>query len=202
MAYRKISYLIRSFILLILFISIFSCKQDPEDLGLKAEFADVKIEKITEQEYRPRKIKYLFIHAIATDPARGRWTPYRLVTFFRDPKPKGNGWDRLGYNDYVDYDAVLHHITPFNEDDYLQYNELTYNASGYNSESIAIALEGGCEYRKGKLVPKDNFTAKQILVLEARIIELKQRYPWIKVLPHNAVSSKACPVLDVKKLKI
>ena len=200
MVYRKISYIIGCIILI---ISIFSCKQDPEDLGLQAEFANVQVDTLNANEHKPHKIKYLFVHCIATDPNKGRWSPQRLKAFFTDAKPKGNGWDRYGYNDYIDYSANLHEITPLDCDEYLQYNELTYNASGYNNVSIAISLEGGCEYKKGKLVPKDNFTPQQLQQLEKRITYYKQKYPWIQVRAHNEVNSgKACPVLDIKKLKI
>jgi hypothetical protein len=203
MVYRKISYIIRCTILLI-FITIAGCttKQDPEELGLQEEFAGIQIDTSSYAEHKPQRIKYLFIHCIATDPNRGRWSPLRLKSFFTDPKPKGNGWNRYGYHDYIDYNANVHEITPLDCDDLLQFNELTYNAAGYNNVSIAISLEGGCEFKNGKLIPKNNFTPQQLTELEKRIIYYKQKYPWIQVRSHNEVSSKACPVLDIKKLKI
>lgn len=202
MAYRKLSSFIFFFILL-----ISSCRpaiKDPEDAGLFAEFSDVVIDTtLNRAEYKAKNIKILFVHAIATDPKKGRWSGTRLKTFFTSPKPYGNGWDRYGYNYYIDIDGKVYDITPINSNTKLEFDELTYNASGYNSVSMAISLEGGCEYKNGKLLPKDNFTPVQIKKLEELIIKYKKQIPNLQVLPHNAVNKgKACPVLDVTKLKI
>ena len=103
----------------------------------------------------------------------------------------------------VDIDGKVFDITPINSNTKLEFDELTYNASGYNSVSMAISLEGGCEYKNGKLLPKDNFTPIQIQRLEELIAKYKKQIPNLQILPHNAVNKgKACPVLDIKKLKI
>ena len=194
--------------ILLVFIGIYNIynsslliqRYDKEDAGLQAEFADVVVDTtITEAEYRAREIELLFVHAIATDPKKGRWSPVRLKDFFINER----GWDRYGYHEYIDYDGNLWTITPLDGDTKLQWDELTYNASGYNNRSIAISLEGGCEYKNGRLVAKDTFTPAQLAKAEERIKYYKQRMPNIKVLPHNAVNkSKACPSFDIKKLKI
>ena len=192
----------KHFITNLLFILlIVSCKEryDSEDAGLQAEFSDVVLDTMTSLEHRPREIQYLFVHCIATDPSKGRWSAVRLKDFFTNER----GWDRYGYHEYIDYDGRLWTLTPLDGDTKLQWDELTYNASGYNNISIGISLEGGCEYKNGRLVAKDNFTAAQFAKMEERIKYYKQRMPNIKVLPHNAVNkSKACPSFDIKKLKI
>ena len=202
MAYRKLS----SFILCISLL-ILSCTPkdiDKEEAGLFAEFADAVIDTtLNRAEYKAKDIKILFVHAIATDPKKGRWSGTRLKTFFTTPKPYGNGWDRYGYNYYIDIDGKVFDITPINSNTKLEFDELTYNASGYNSVSMAISLEGGCEYKNGKLLPKYNFTPIQIQRLEELIAKYKKQIPNLQILPHNAVNKgKACPVLDIKKLKI
>jgi hypothetical protein len=186
--------------ILFIFLLISCNRYDKEDAGLQAEFADVKIDTtITRAEYKPQKIKYLFVHAIATDPNKGRWTVKRLMDFFTNER----GWDRYGYHEYIDYDGRLWTLTPTNGDIFLGWDELTYNASGYNSVSMAISLEGGCEYKNGRLVAKDTFTPAQLAKLEERIKLYKAQLPGVLVLPHNAVNkSKACPSFDIKKLKI
>lgn len=188
------------YLFLLLLISVFSCKEQPEDTMLQAEFADVVIDnELTFSEHRPREIQYLFVHAIATDPFKGRWSAERLKQFFTTERK----WDRYGYHEYIDYDGRLWTLTALDGDTKLQWDELTYNASGYNNISIAISLEGGCIYKKGKLEAKDTFTPMQIAKLEERIKHYQKQVPFIKVLPHNAVNkNKACPSFDVKKLKI
>ena len=188
-------------ILYILFVLLFvSCRYDKEEAGLQAEFADVVIDTtITSAEHRPREIQYLFVHAIATDPFKGRWSAQRLKDFFTYER----GWDRYGYHEYIDYDGRLWTLTPLNGDTKLEWEELTYNASGYNNISIAISLEGGCVYKNGRLEAKDTFTPAQIAKIEERIKFYKKQVPNVKILPHNAVNkSKACPSFDIKKLKI
>lgn len=179
---------------------VFDKRYDEEDAGLQAEFADITIDtSITKLEHRPRQIEILFIHAIATDPKKGRWSVGRLQKFFKDEKK----WDRFGYHDYIDYDGNLWIVTALDDDNKLQWKELTYNASGYNNKSIAIALEGGCEYKNGRLIAKDTFTPAQLKKAEERVKYYKSRIQNLKVLPHNAVNkNKACPSFDIKKLNI
>lgn len=186
--------------LLLLITILISCKYDKEDAGLQAEFAGVQVDTtITQAEFRPREIKYLFVHAIATDPNQSRWSVERLKKFFREERK----WDKYGYHEYIDREGRVWTLTPLDSDTKIQYDELTYNASGYNSISIAISLEGGCQYVKGKLVAKDNFTPIQFQRIEERIKYYQKQVPNIKVLPHNAVNkNKACPSFDIKKLKI
>lgn len=153
------------------------------------------------QDYKAKKVVYVIVHCIASDPTKKRWTAPMLKTFFTTPVKKGGrGWTKYGYNEYLDYDGNLWELTPIDCNDYVDYHELTNNASGYNSISFAISLEGGVEYKNGKIVSKDNFSDIQKQMLKSRLRAFKTKWPWVKIIPHNSVSQKDCPVIDLDQI--
>ena len=153
------------------------------------------------QDYKAKKVVYVIVHCIASDPTKKRWTAPMLKTFFTTPVKKGGrGWTKYGYNEYIDYSGNLWELTPIDCNEYVDYHELTNNASGYNSISFAISLEGGVEYKNGKIVSKDNFSEIQKQMLKSRLRAFKTKWPWVKIIPHNSVSNKDCPVLDLEEI--
>jgi N-acetylmuramoyl-L-alanine amidase len=68
------------------------------------------------------------------------------------------------------------------------------HALGFNDESVALCLVGGVNK---DLEPEDNFEPAQKRTLEAWIRVLLTVYPDALVIPHYAISTKACPSFDV-----
>lgn len=190
------------FLLFLLSFFVFSCSEK-DDFLLQKDFADVSDFSIKTSDFKKRECKWIIVHASATDPSYP-WTANRLKKFFKDQPPKGRGWSRLGYNDYIEHSGDISFITPINGDKFIDAVELTNNCSGYNSVSHAICMEGGAVKKNGKLVDQVNFTDVQLKKLSERIKYLKSIYPNAKVVPHNFLDTKGktCPVISLKNLKL
>lgn len=183
------------YVLSLLFI-VTSCA-DSLDKNLQIEADEQVIEDISLFEYRAKEVKYLIIHCTATDP-KYPWSAQRLTDFFI----KERKWNRLGYNYYITQDGEIHALTPINEDSLVNFDELTYNASGLNSVSFAISLEGGSQLYKGILIDSDNFTENQKISLLYLVTVIKGFAPSIQVIPHNLVNKrKSCPVMKIDFLQ-
>jgi N-acetylmuramoyl-L-alanine amidase len=183
-------------LILILILFITSCYQ-ADDHYLREEATEIMVEDFTKAEYKPRIAKYLVIHCIATDPA-SPWTVERLKIFFsRELK-----WARYGYNYYITQDGTIWDLTPINEDIYVDYDELTYGVSGWNSQIWGISLEGGVKRVGNKLAIEDNFTEEQRLSLIYLTQKIKGFHPTVEIIGHNELNNrKACPVLSIEFLK-
>lgn len=192
------------FITLLFLLSLLgfnSCKNKDIESSILKQHAEEVYENTTYADYTPKRIKYLIVHCSATDP-KYPWSIEKLKQFFTNPKPKGNGWDKYGYHWYITQNGIPQEMTNLDCDDYIQYSELTNNATGYNSTSIAICLEGGSHLVNKKLIDQDNFTVKQKESLSHLIAYYKSKYPWIEVIPHRSVSTtgKSCPVLNLDNI--
>lgn len=138
------------------------------------------------------QIQYIFVHCTATPPkAAAKLDSARLMDIFSN-----RGWDRSGYQFFVTTEGKLYQMRPFNWDDKISYDEIAYGVKGYNSVSIHISYAGGVDEN---LKPKDTRTPQQKQALSNAIRLIKRKYPFAQVLPHNAVSNKACPSFDVYK---
>ena len=136
------------------------------------------------------QLKYIFVHCTATPPkAAAKLDSARLMDIFSN-----RGWDRSGYQFFVTTEGKLYQMRPFNWDDKISYDEIAYGVKGYNSVSIHISYAGGVDEN---LKPKDTRTPQQKQALSNAIRLIKRKYPFAQVLPHNAVSNKACPSFDV-----
>jgi len=175
-----------------LFFILTSCA-DSLDKNLQLEADEQVVEDLSFFEYRAKAAKYLIIHCTATDP-KYPWSAQRLTDFFK----KERKWNRLGYNYYITQDGEIHALTPINNDSIVNFDELTYNASGLNSVSFAISLEGGSQLYKGKLIDADNFTENQKISLVYLVGVIKGFAPSVKIIPHNSVNKgKSCPVMKI-----
>src|SRR5699024_5879720 len=135
-------------------------------------------------------ISYIFIHCTATPPKSAtKLDSTLLMRIFYE-----RGWDRSGYQFFIDYYGEVFQMVKLNYDDKLSFNEMAWRAAEYNDKSIHISYAGGVD---GNLKPKDTRTPEQSLTLNNVVKILKQRYPSAKILPHSAVSAKACPSFDV-----
>jgi N-acetylmuramoyl-L-alanine amidase len=143
-----------------------------------------------------KKLKYLVIHCSATPEGRDV-KARQIIKMHTDPKPQGNGWRVPGYSKVIELDGTVVSLVGYNNDAWVQMDEVTNGAAGYNSESRHICYIGGVDK---DLKPKDTRTAAQIKALEEYCIKMKKQHPDIIIIGHTDLNpNKACPSFNVKK---
>lgn len=95
-------------------------------------------------------------------------TGEQVRRFHTSPRPQGRGWARVGYTDMIHLDGRIERLRPNDEDDYVDPNEITYGAMGYNHISRHIVYVGGLD-KHGK--PADTRTDPQRRALEEYVRE-------------------------------
>lgn len=107
----------------------------------------------------------------------------------------GRGWDRPGYSLVIRTDGTIDNLVKYNEDAWVQANEITYGAAGFNGVSRHVSYIGGIDAQGA---PKDTRTPAQKEVLAGIVKRAIAAHPDIKVLGHRQVNpGKACPSFDV-----
>jgi len=119
-------------------------------------------------------------------------------------KLHGRGWDRLGYADMIHHNGEIQNLTPYNDDDFVDSNEITWGAVGVNSISRHVALEGGIHpsgSMNGMWKFEELYTDAQFVMLSAYLKQAILDYPDIKIIGHYQVpkAEKTCPNFDVPK---
>lgn len=104
------------------------------------------------------KLQYLFIHCAATPP-KLKLTPDHIKEWHMAPAPKGNGWSRVGYSDLILRDGELLNLSSYDQDNEVDYDEMTWGVAGKNSTSRHLCLEGGKSDEGGYENPLNRFTA-------------------------------------------
>jgi hypothetical protein len=142
-----------------------------------------------------KKLKYLFLHCSATPEDRDV-TADDIIRMHTAPKSEGGrGWSRAGYRLIVRLDGELDEIVNVDGDAWVEANEITYGARGFNSVSHHICYAGGMDAAYEQ--PKDTRTEAQRQSLEEIVRWYVEHHPHIQILGHNQVASKACPSFDV-----
>ena len=176
---------------------LFSCKPKPINNNVN-QVADFCLEEfpldMTEDrspDDPPEKAQYLIIHCTATLPSV-HWTKEDILRFFKEDRQ----WSRPGYRDFIDKDGVLHNLRPYDNDGYIQYEEATWGARGYNWISWHIAYDGGVDQL---LKGADTRNDAQIKALRNYVTVIKTMFPEIKIMGHRDLPgvNKACPSFDV-----
>ena len=150
---------------------------------------------------RPRT-DFIVIHSAATDPAwHGDVDIDTVRKWHTDPKPRGNGWDDVGYHLYIPRNGVIQLGRPL--------WAMGAHVGGYNDQSIGICLEGGAKaitkIVDGRrvldyLLPSDDFTENQWSALRIITASMVIKYPDAEVLGHRDFPgvTKACPGFDAR----
>jgi hypothetical protein len=117
-------------------------------------------------------------------------------------KLHGRGWARIGYSILIHRSGVKEIVTPFNDDDVITNDEMTWGATGINSVSRHICLEGGGT--DDKIEPKFStlFTPFQLATLLDIIDDEIGKCPTLIIAGHNNFASKSCPNFDVHQFMI
>jgi hypothetical protein len=132
------------------------------------------------------------LHCTATPEGR-QITPEWLMDLFL----KQNGWSKPGYRTMIDLDGRSHDLIEFDNDQDLEWSEVTYGASGFNSESIHISYAGGVSKWNVK-IPQDTRTYEQRKALYGHVETTLSYHPDIKIGGHHMFNPhKACPSFDV-----
>lgn len=108
-------------------------------------------------------------------------TGEQVRRFHTSPRPQGRGWARVGYTDMIHLDSRIERLRPNDEDDYVDPNEITYGAMGYNHISRDIVYVGGLD-KHGK--PADTRTDPQRRALEEYIRAFAQKHPEVGIVGH------------------
>lgn len=137
------------------------------------------------------KLEYLIIHCTATPEGRPvskedieRW---HLVE---------RGWSKVGYSDMIHLGGQLENLIKFNQDNTIDYWEISNGARGFNRISKHVVYVGGTEKNDIKK-SKDTRTYEQHKTLQLYVLFMILRHPKIKVIGHNEVSTKDCPGFNV-----
>jgi N-acetylmuramoyl-L-alanine amidase len=102
----------------------------------------------------------------------------------------GRGWDRLGYSVMIQRDGKRVELTPYNNDDKITSDEMTWGVAGINSIARHVVLVGG----KGPLYDfKYHFTEEQDIELFAYCKLTILHHPEIVIIGHNQAAEKSCP---------
>ena len=140
------------------------------------------------------KLKRLVIHCTAT-PVDRVVTAEDIIHWHTDPKPKGNGWKKVGYSDIIHLDGFIERLSDYNEDDFVDPWEITNGAYGYNSSSRHVVYVGGV--KNGR--PFDTRTPAQILALEFYVKRFLLLHPETEIMAHyNLNPGKDCPCFNVE----
>ena len=134
-------------------------------------------------------------HCTATPEGMGV-SPETLKQWFMAEPPLGNGWSKVGYRTVFDLDGMADDLLmDYDMNGFIEWDEVTYGARGYNSESIHFAYVGGCDRW---MKPKDTRTPAQKRSMEYYIKNTLSYYPDIKIVGHNQVNrNKDCPSFDM-----
>ena len=145
------------------------------------------------------KLKHLIIHCTDT-PLEREVSKADLMQWHMSPKPKGRGWDRLGYSDIIHINGGLENLTPYNEDDFITSHEMTWGAAGVNSVSRHIVVVGG-RTKDNKRTMFDFMTKEQLHALLNYCRQFIDMHPNCTIAGHYYFSKfKTCPNFDVEAL--
>ena len=133
----------------------------------------------------PRQITDLiFVHCSATKPSMD--TDIKDI----DRWHRERGFLKVGYHFVIKRDGTLQKGR--------ELMEAGAHVKSYNHRSIGIALCGGVSETNVE-VWENNFQSEQWATLYNLIVDLKEKFPDVKIMGHNEVSSKACPSFNVQE---
>lgn len=136
-----------------------------------------------------RRIDYIIIHCSDTPEGRND-TINDIRRWHTTPKPRGNGWNDIGYNLVVHLDGSIHIGRDI--------NKVGAHCEGYNANSIGICYVGGKS--ADMKLNKDTRTPQQKASLVKLLKELRALYPNAKIVGHKDLDKKGktCPNFDAK----
>lgn len=112
-------------------------------------------------------------------------------------KVKGNGWKQVGYYAMIGLHGTVIYLVKNNLDKYVDANEITNGAKGFNKKAIHVVYVGGLDEN---LKPKDTRTQLQQQSLVNLLFHLREIAPHAKILGHRDLPGvkKACPCFNAE----
>lgn len=156
------------------------------------ELRDMEIINGTITSTTGSTIKRLVIHCTASNILSPN-TRESLLKFFKEERK----WSKPGYTFFIDRNGIIWKLNSYwNWDPIINYSEITFGATGYNSTSLHVAWDGGVQDNK----VLDNRTPKQKASLDTFVKITRDIYPNIDVLGHRDLPgvNKLCPLFDVR----
>jgi len=115
-------------------------------------------------------------------------------------KLNGRGWDRIGYSVMFHREGKHEIVTPYDDDAFVDSDEMTWGVAGINALSRHLALEGGLTAKRTDDFFM-HFTDEQFLDLQMYLKTELYKHPGVLVAGHNDFTDKkACPGFRVYDL--
>jgi hypothetical protein len=122
--------------------------------------------------------------------------PKEYINGFLVRKLYGRGWSKVGYSDLIHLDGTLENLISYNEDNWVDSNEISNGASGFNANTRHIGIVGGKGFKMADFA--EVLTPDQFITLQTYIKEFLGKHPNCKVVGHYQVNPhKACPGFNV-----
>jgi len=116
----------------------------------------------------------------------------------------GRGWSRLGYSKMFDQKGLVHTLTEHDEDNWIDSDEITWGASGFNSHSKHWVYSGGLSTETYIVNQKERHYFANTMTQDQERSFLREihaeieKHPQIKVIGHNQTAVKGCPCFDTR----
>lgn len=169
------------------------CLETPP--GLKVERVDIEQWHMSPKDLDNGLVKYLAQVYNSRDEL-----PNDEINGVSIKKLHGNGWDRIGYSALFRRNGTHEIVTPYDDDAFVESDEITWGCAGLNAFSRHLALEGGLTAKKDDDF-FDHFTEEQFLAVQMYLKTELAKHPSVKVAGHNDFTDeKACPGFKVRDL--
>lgn len=144
-----------------------------------------------------KELKYLILHNAAT-PGTREVTKADIEQWHL----KERGWSRVGYSKLFQRSGNVIDFYEIDSDQWVEANEITNGATGFNSVSVHWCFAGG-KTKDGIDIfgsYKDVIVDNQFFAFKNELVEFLKYHPQVKIIGHNQVSSKKCPGFEVSEL--
>lgn len=141
------------------------------------------------------ELKYLILHCSDTPPNRE-------VTEedIRQWHIVERGWSKYGYSKLFQRSGNVLDFYDIDNDQWVEANEITNGAVGFNRNSVHWCFAGGKIGANGLVEPDKILTSNQMIAFKVEINEFLKYHPQVVVIGHNQVSTKLCPGFKVSEL--
>jgi hypothetical protein len=107
----------------------------------------------------------------------------------------GRGWSQVGYSKLISL-ATTFDLVHYDEDQWVEANEITNGAEGMNSFTRHFVYAGGIDDAGNPLDTRNPF---QLNEMKRLVFEEVSHHPDILVCGHNHFANKACPSFNVEQ---
>lgn len=142
-----------------------------------------------------QEVEYLVIHCTATLEGK-EVTSNQIRQWHLTPVEKGGrGWKQVGYEGMFHLNGEWEQLVKNNDDNFVDPWEVTNGAKGFNMKARHWVYVGGTDVIGEH---KDTRTIAQREAMRKKVLMFKAKFPNVKIIGHNEISSKDCPSFDVQ----